>query len=214
MKRSLLTVAVLLAMSSTSYGQLISDISPANSFHEAVVHHYDIGGPEAGQVCNFVIPANTPSFDGENDAQNTVLILDVATCIGLPTNTPVTFNGIGWDVNMQQSVVGGWTADQSIAFGPVGGASGLYLTPGVGTTQGPEHAASPIIKFNTVPGLPDVVLPNGKLEIEFFENFDDSANVQDGQYNAPSSLQIQVTPEPATMSLLAIGALALIRRKR
>ncbi|MGE3180904.1 MAG: PEP-CTERM sorting domain-containing protein [Phycisphaerae bacterium] len=153
------------------------------------------------------------SFDAPGAPGNTIVLLDAAAAAGLPSGTQVEMNGVGWDV-VVESFGASWLSELGVAFGPQGGVAEINLRPGAGSNApgGPTPFTSGgIIKFDTIP-LPNIVLPNGMLQMEFFESFDDVAGAVDGQW-VSGSLNIQVTPEPASLSLLSLGALALLRRR-
>lgn len=173
--------------------------------------------PRLGVDC-VVDVSNTLSVDGSGSPNNVVMLVDVAACVGLPSGTPVLFNGIGWDVNLFAdpavgTLGGSWLTELAINLGPSAGPGFGYVAPGddgLGTNQHPgtEHFAEPVFKIGA-----DLALPDGVLKMEFFEVFNDDAGA-DGAWLANSTVTIQVVPEPASLALCAIGALALIRRKR
>lgn len=167
-----------------------------------------------------IIPVNvagTPSHDGAGAAGNAIMNINVATALGLPNGTPCTMNGIGWDVSLFAdpavgSFGGSWLSELTAGFGPAGGPNAVNLRPGAGSNvSGTGSFSSPVLKFNTIP-LPDIALPNGILRIEFFESFDDAAGVDDGRW-VSGVLNVQAVPEPASFGLLALGGLALLRRR-
>jgi len=211
------------------------------------------GAERAGIVCTFTFPphsgnppyANDPtpieSYDAagtvtspptnpytqlHTSAANVYLLLDVASCIGQPSGTPLVMNGMGWNVGLFAdpavgSLGGSWLSELAVGFGPSAGPNVVSLRPGIGSgfPGSGSFSSQGIIKFNTVP-LPDIVLANGILRMEFYETFDDAPGVADGLWSGtfrgetPSTLSIQVVPEPATVSLLAITGLLGLRRRR
>jgi PEP-CTERM motif len=67
------------------------------------------------------------------------------------------------------------------------------------------------------PGLPIIFDNDDNIRFEFWEGFDDLPNAVDGVWNSGTiTLQFEATavPEPATMAVLGLGALAAMRRRR
>ena len=222
MRKFGLAGVVFALAAATAFGQL-GGYSPSSGiktdYNEGVTGV--AGGERSGLICNF--PVNDiVSFDGQGAAGNTVVTLNVATCVGLPNNSPVSMNGVGWvqiflnaDPNVG-SFGGSWLSEEAVGFSADGDPlPDINLRVGIADTfsgPGGPYDSGGVVKFSTVP-LPNIVLPNGKLRMEFFESFDDEAGVADGEW-VNGFLQIQVTPEPATMSLLALGGLVALRRRK
>ncbi len=153
------------------------------------------------------------SWDSLSDPDNTVLIIDVAAALGLPSGTPVTMNGIGWDVTITTNDPS-WLSEARIYFdddiNP--DLTGLFLAPGVNDSfpGSASYSSGGIIKLADV-GIPDIPLPDGNLRVEFYESFDDFADGVDATW--AGTVTIQAVPEPGALSLLALAGLALIRRR-
>lgn len=179
---------------------------------ESVAGSYGADATNSGIVVPFNV-AGIQSFDSPGSPGNTVVLLDAAAAIGLPSGTSVDMTGVGWDVVLE-SFGASWLSELGVAFGPQGGVAAINLRPGAGSNfpgGATPFTSNGIVKFNSIP-LPDINLPNGMLQMEFFESFDDVAGAVDGQW-VSGSLNLQFTPEPASLSLLGLGALALLRRR-
>jgi hypothetical protein len=109
----------------------IGALAVGASAQEGIVVDYDISGAQ--------------SWDAYAAATNEVHVLDAAALIGLPSGTPVTMNGIGWDVTIE-TVGGSYLSEARMYFddniAPDG--TGLFLTPGVNDGSPPASmTASP-----------------------------------------------------------------------
>lgn len=174
------------------------------------------GSTRDGLSCVWDV-TGTPSHNAQGDLGNTVVNLDLAACLGFPSGTPLTFNGVGWDVTLFADVAvgpfgGSWLSELTVGFSADGDVlPDIYLNPGAGQDHpGTMTFANPIIKFDSIP-IPNIDLPNGVLRMEFFEGFDDDINFDDGRW-LNGSLMLQAVPEPASLSLLILGGLLLRRR--
>lgn len=224
MKAILAACAVSALSANVAFGQIISQThAPAGATHvptqvgPPLVH--GSGGPEAD--VNFPT-VNINSFDLQGDANNVVMTFDVAVAAGLPTNTPMSFTGIGWNNNITATSPS-WLSDNAVYFDDniAPDASGLFLTIGVGDDFGgtATYNSGGVLDL-TDNGVPDVALPNGKLRIEFFENFDDFVNAVDGTWNSGAfTIRAEavgggVTPEPASLSVIGLTAAGIFGRRR
>lgn len=174
--------------------------------------------PRTGEVLVVDI-AGVGSWDGPvGDPSNEVYVIDLALASGRPSGTPLAMNGIGWDVTIE-TIGASWLSEAAMYFddniAPDG--TGLILRPGAGQNRpgaagGEFFSSGGIIKLSDA-GIPDVVLPDGKLRLEFYETYEDFEDALDASYLLPSTLTIQFVPEPATLALLGLGAFALLRRR-
>ncbi len=174
------------------------------------------GGPRAGYVVNTSI-ANVISYDPFGDPGNTVMLVNLATALGLPGGSPVTLTGVGWDIHLTTYGTS-WLSDASINFDDptLLNSAAFDLVPGLGSNFGGTNVwfqSVGIVNLNGA-GLSSVVLPTGVLRLEFYESFDDLPNAADAIYH--STLSLEVVPEPASGGLLAAlcGAGAALRRRR
>jgi len=172
--------------------------------------------PPSGERTGTGIPYPTvdiPSWDLVLDPDNAVVLVDVGAALGVPGG-PATMNGIGWDVTLE-AVGTSWLSELRVYFDDniAPDLIGLFLRPGVGSNFPGvgSFSSGGVIKLADA-GIPDILLPDGILRLEFHETFDDVANAIDGYWRS-GSLTIQAIPEPASMLLLALGGLALIRRR-
>ncbi len=213
MRKIMFSGVVVVFAAASAFGQLGS-FSPSSQ--NKLDHNPGLPGstvgPRAGLVCNFDV-TGIESVDAQGNPANFVAILNVATCVGLPNNSPIAMNGVGWNVSLNAPDPS-WLNELTVGFSADGDTlPDINLRPGASVAAPGAQAFSSngIVKFSSVP-LPDILLPTGKLRMEFFESFDDFAGPEAEWVSG--ILQIQVTPEPATMSLLALGGLVALRRRK
>ncbi len=173
-----------------------------------------VAGAQEGIVIDYDI-TGAQSWDDFGAAANEVQAIDAAALIGLPSGTPVVLHGIGWDVTIE-TVGASWLSEASLYFddnvAPDG--VGLFLTPGLGDNMpGTQSYTSGGLIDLSDNGIDNIALPDGLLRLELYESFDDVAGAVDADYLATSVLHLDLVPEPAGLTLLGLGALALIRRR-
>lgn len=155
----------------------------------------------------------TGSWDLLGDRSNTVLVIDLASELGLPAGSPVTMTGIGWDVFLR-TVGDSWLSEARIYFDDNVNPDqvGLFLTVGFGDDfpGNNSYSSGGVIKLADA-GIPDIALPDGNLRIEFYEQVDNFPNSLDARW--AGTLTIQAVPEPGALSLLALAGLRLLRRR-
>lgn len=144
------------------------------------------------------------SWDSLSDPSNTVLAIDIASALGFDPGTPMTMNGIGWDVTIE-TVGSSWLSEARIYFddniNP--DLTGLFLTPGFADSfSGTGSYFSEVVKLADF-GIEDIPLPDGVLRVEFFEGFDDVSDAIDAFWSG--TITLQFLPAPATAALLALG---------
>lgn len=217
--KSVMIVSGLLAVAGTAMGQNVSAFDTATGEREFTSAGSGGGSIElSGGVTNFDV-TGIASFDAQGLLGNTIVTLDLASALGYAPGTPITMNGIGWNVSLRADGAS-WLSELGVYFDDnvAPDLSGLFLRPGAGTNTpgGPTNFANPIIKLSDV-AIPNILLPNGVLRMEFYESFDDVAGAADGQWvSGFLSIQTveQVVPAPGAAGLLGLAGLAAARRRR
>ena len=125
---------------------------------------------------------------------------------------------IGWDVEIFADSPS-WLSEASVAFGSTTNFNAvsypLSLSPGFGDDF-------PGTTVYSSAGLVDLVGlgfdfsldADGKLWLEFFEQFDDFTDDWDGVWNGTLSFEIQEVPAPSAFALLGFAGIAAARRRR
>jgi hypothetical protein len=144
---------------------------------------------------NVIVPVildqDTASVDEEGDPDNVVLEID----LGLGPN--VIVNGLGWDMTLE-TFGASWASEGVVAIGDTSGNVGVYMTPGSGVDEplvAPTNYSNLLVDLAAV-AIDDFILPDGKLRLEFYEGFDDVADVADAQWLAGSTISVQVDACP------------------
>jgi MYXO-CTERM domain-containing protein len=163
--------------------------------------------------------SNTESRFALSDPGNVVLNIDLAAALGLASGSQVTMTSIGWDVNLT-TFGASWLSEARMYFDDniAPDLSGLFLTPGIGNGFGGTNvnfASAGQIDFSDN-AIPNIVLPNGVLRIEFFEGFVDDTLGADAIWDLGSTLfvGVQEVPAPGAAAVLGLAGLAGLRRRR
>jgi MYXO-CTERM domain-containing protein len=175
-------------------------------------------------MTNTIIDVNisgVETFDGITipyNGINTVLEVDLAAALGLASGSSVTMTSIGWDTT-QTTFGGSWLSEMQIYFddniNPDG--TGLFLRTGFGSDfsgTGSFSSGGQIDLSDNM--IPNLVLANGILRLEFGETFIDNPGAPDGIFDAGSFLRVGVAevPAPGAAAVLGLAGLAGIRRRR
>jgi hypothetical protein len=171
-------------------------------------------GPEFSDV--LVSVAGTNSWDLVSDTSNQVLLIDIAAGAGQPSGTPMVMTGIGWNVSLA-TVGGSWLSEARFYFDDAiaPDLSGLFLRPSSTNAPGSASPSSGGVIDLSDNAIPDITLPNGILRIELYESYDDVPDAIDANWTAGNlTIRAEVVPEPASLSLLALGGLTALRRRR
>ncbi|MFO0974188.1 MAG: PEP-CTERM sorting domain-containing protein [Phycisphaerae bacterium] len=160
--------------------------------------------------------ANTPSVDPLFDPANAVILFDASLAINGISGLPVTMTHLGWNITLDTSICPtSWLSDARIYFdgnvSPDPDGIGPMLTPVPINSPGTGSGSSGGLVTLSSLGIPNLLLSDGMLRIEFFESFDDCINADDATYH--STLEVGFMPEPATLLLLGIGT-SVVRRRR
>lgn len=126
--------------------------------------------------------------------------------------------GIGWDVTL--STVGdSWASEATINFG-----AQLDLTPGINDAfpvANSSYNSGGIVDLVDAGVAPVSFDDQGAIRVEFYESFDDTANIPEATFADGSTLTIRtrfaatyVIPSAPTLAPLAVAGLAMARRKR
>ena len=207
--KTLIVAAGLLATSgavlAAGMGRTADSISPAN---------LDARGT-TNTILNIDV-TGVQSFDGLSSPSNTVLEIDLASALGLASGSQVTMTSVGWDVTISTFGLS-WISEAQLYFDDniAPDLSGLFLTPGIGVnnpgTQAFSSGGMIDLSDNTIP---NIVLANGILRIEFFEGFDDELGVADAEWSGTLSVGVTEVPAPGAAAVLGLAGLAGMRRRR
>ena len=201
------TSAMAASISTVGESNAIKTSQPNSTF---IMH----SGPEA--VVGYDV-AGTPSWDLFGDSSNASPSWDIAAALGAPSGSQVTVSGFGWDVTVTANDPS-WLSEIAVGMTTAPGLdTGLFFHPGSQNNPGTEVSNSGGMFDLTDNGIPDLVLPNGVLNFQFYEDFDDGDDAVDGVWNS-GSLLFEATavnvPEPTTLGVLALGSLLSLRRAR
>lgn len=153
------------------------------------------------------------SWDELWDMDNEIYTPDLAVAAGLPAGTALEMIGVGYGLTIQTNGAS-WLSEARIYFDDVINPDGvgLYLSPGFADEySGNHYYSSGGIVYLADVGMPNILLPNGQLRMEFNDKFDDYPDEIDARWYS-GTVSIVYTPEPAGLALLALGGFSLRRR--
>ena len=156
-----------------------------------------IAGDSGDSGVEIVYPVGAESWDLLGDPDNDVRLVDLAAWMGLPSGTPLTLIGLGWDVHL--STVGtSWLSEIRAQFTDPDGSGGpdenITLSAGAKSSEpGTLEASSDGIVVFADSGIAPLVLSTGVMRLEFFERFDDVADEIDGRQSGRYVLLIEGT---------------------
>lgn len=149
-------------------------------------------GPEGDPVATFDLTGQT-FVDLEGDADNTILMLDIGTALGM-AGMDVEVSAIGWDFRLTTLGLS-WASEATIGFDWNHDLSNdVYLN--ASTTDAPVtmevlSSGGPVSLASF--GIPNGLVPGGVLRVELFDVFDDNPNAPDAVIDN-GSLMIQIVP--------------------
>lgn len=153
------------------------------------------------------------SWDLEDDSDNVLVSLDLASIIGFGAGTALEINAYAWDVTID-TIGASWLSEASVSFENTSGDSFFTLTPGAGDDfGGTKHYAG------LEPTPVSTILSDGILVLQFFESFDDGADDVDAFWSGSitvNAIEAAVIPIPAALPLLlsGLGIFGLLGRRR
>ncbi len=156
------------------------------------------------------------SFDVLGAPGNAVIEFDLIAALGAAPGAVFDMTSIGWDVTITtfgNSVL----SDASIYFDDnvAPDLAGLFLRPGIGVnTPGSQSFSSAGLIDLSDNNIANILLPNGVLRLEFFEQFTDVAGGADAVWSGTITIGTNYPPAPGTAALLLLAGAAGARRRR
>ncbi len=169
--------------------------------------------PQAAAQAVINIPINNiDSGDLLGSGFNPVLI------ITLPAASAVT--RIGWNLK-QTAYTPSWLSEMAIQLSDSPVTSAFSIRPSSTGASGTELNILALTSLSSL-GIPNLLLPNGQLRLEFYETFDDFPLGPDGIWagtipitgEVESYITIEYIPTPTTLAPFTLAALTLTRRRR
>ncbi len=211
--KSLISVAAIAALAGGASADVFSSIRTANDFKTATTAgDVSSSSARAGETRTFDI-GQVASWDTFGDSSNVVMLVDMAALFGLSSGSAIDLNGVGWDITVA-TIGASWLSEARIEFTDSGVAGGFGLSVGAGNDfAGTANFTSGGIVKLADAGLPDLILSDGILRLEFWETFDDVSDAIDANLSGTLTLQSSV-PAPSGVALLGLGGLVAARRRR
>lgn len=204
------------ALAGTAMGGTMSRTPSGPVYHVAPGSGYTKRDP--GDVAVAVNLSGLTTWDLVSDASNTVLLIDMAATVGLPSGSAVSVTGIGWDVTVDTltPAQGSFLSQARMYFDDnlAPDLIGVFLAVGAGqNAPGIMNFASAGNIDLSDAGIPNILLPNGILRLELYETFDNAPDAIDAVFSQ-GGITVVVTPAPGAMALLGLGGLVMARRRR
>lgn len=213
--KSLISAAAVAALAGAASADVLSSVAPVYDFKtETTASELPTQTSRAGETRTVALN-QVASWDGLGDPDNVVLSIDMAALFGLASGSAIDLNGIGWDVTVS-TVGASWLSEATMYFDnqTQDSGAGVFLTVGAGNDfAGTANFTSGGIVKLADAGLPDLILADGVLRIEFWESFDDVSDDIDAFLDGTLTLQSSV-PAPSGVALLGLGGLVAARRRR
>ncbi len=166
------------------------------------------GAASAADKTQVVNVAGIQSYDLYGEAGNTVVELNLGALAHV--------TGISWNFNIT-AYDPSWLADMEVHFSSSAGSDGVVFTPSDTFDAGTEHHEG---SANLVDlGLDFKVGADGKLRIEFSENYKDlGPGEADGQWDSGNFTinYVSAVPEPSTYGMMVLGlaVMGAVARRR
>ena len=213
--KSLISAAAVAALAGAASADVLSSVAPVYDFKtETTASELPTQTSRAGETRTVALN-QVASWDGLGDPDNVVLSIDMAALFGLASGSAIDLNGIGWDVTVS-TVGASWLSEATMYFDnqTQDSGAGIFLTVGAGSDFAgtANFTSGGIVKLSDA-GLPDLILADGVLRIEFWESFDDVSDDIDAFLDGTLTLQSSV-PAPSGVALLGLGGLVAARRRR
>ncbi|MFI4896372.1 MAG: PEP-CTERM sorting domain-containing protein [Phycisphaerales bacterium JB059] len=213
--KSLITAAALAALAGGASADVLSSVAPIyDTKTETTAGDFTAQTSRAGFTRTVALD-QVAVWDGLGSANNVVMTIDMAALFGLASGSAIDLNGIGWDVTVS-TFGASWLSEATMYFDnqTQDSGAGIFLSVGAGNDfAGTANFTSGGIVKLVDAGLPDLVLADGMLRIEFWDSFDDITDEIDAIMDGSITLQSSV-PAPSGVALLGLGGLVAARRRR
>lgn len=156
------------------------------------------------------------SFGILGDPGNTVIEFDLIAALGAAPGAVFDMTSIGWDVTITTFGTSA-LSDASIYFDDnvAPDLAGLFLRPGIGVNMpGSQSFSSSGLVDLSDNSIENILLPDGVLRMEFFEQFTDVLGGADAVWSGTITIGTNYPPAPGTAALLLLAGAAGSRRRR
>ncbi len=210
---SLISVAAIAALAGAASADVLTSERPFYDVKTETTASELTGSSARAGFTRDVSLVDVASWDTFGDSSNVVMLIDMAALFGLSSGSAIDLNGIAWDVTIN-TVGASWLSEARMEITDQAISAGLGLTVGIGNDFAGTgtFTSAGVLKLQDA-GLPDLILADGILRLEFWETFDDVADEIDAFLNGTLTLQSSV-PAPSGVALLGLGGLVAARRRR